>query len=225
MAGHQDRIHALVWHPDGRRLISADWDSTARVWDVSTGELAFLLNYHAAQLTALAITPDGRLLATADSEQLIYIYDFKSESLRGSLQGHRSPVSCLAFSHDSRGLASGGDDRMIRLWDPERTEESPALYRSSLQELAGFSDGSMALAADGKQLAYASGTLLQSWDTATGKEKLKAEQDSLVHSLAYSPDGKSIAGGTGDAAILLWDSATGKVESILKDEDQFAPVT
>ena len=166
-----------------------------------------------------------KFLATADSEQLIYIYDFKTESLRGSLQGHRSPVSCLAFSQDSRSLASGGDDRMIRVWDPERTEQAPARYRSSLQELAGFSDGSMALDAAGKQLALASGTLLQSWETATGKEKLKAEQDSLIHCLAYGPDGNSIAGGTGDAAILLWNAATGKVKSILKDEDQVAPVT
>src|SRR5438876_402712 len=51
LVGHQDRIQALLWHPDGRRLISAGWDATARVWDTSTADLAFLLNYHAAQLT------------------------------------------------------------------------------------------------------------------------------------------------------------------------------
>jgi WD40 repeat protein len=224
LVGHQDRIQALLWHPDGRRLISAGWDATARIWDTSAADLAFLLNYHAAQLTALAITADGRLLATADSEQAIYIYDFQADKLRGSLQGHRGPISCLAFSHDSRSLASGGDDRMIHIWDPERTEEGAALY-SSLPEQAGFSDGGIALSADGKQVACAAGTLLQTWNTETGKELLKAKQDALVHSLAFSPNGKALAGGTGETAILVWDAATGQIASILKDEDQIAPVT
>ena len=62
---------------------------------------------------------------------------------------------------------------------------------------------------------------------ASGRHQrlLAATTDPTSWAPAWAPDGKSIAGGTGDAAILIWDSATGKVESILKDEDQFAPVT
>ena len=38
LTGQTDRVPAMVWHPDGRRLISAGWDTTARVWDTQTCE-------------------------------------------------------------------------------------------------------------------------------------------------------------------------------------------
>ena len=32
-----------------------------------------------------------------------------------------------------------------------------------------------------------------------------------MHSVAYSPDGKHIASGSGDKTVKIWDSATGKI--------------
>ena len=49
------------------------------------------------------------------------------------------------------------------------------------------------------------------WDVATGKEQatLKGHTDSCM-SVAFSPDGKTLASGSGDKTIKLWDVATGK---------------
>jgi WD40 repeat protein len=66
--------------------------------------------------------------------------------------------------------------------------------------------------------------MLQVWDADTGVGLVQAEQEGIVHCLAYSPDRTLLAGGLDDAAILLWDTA-GNIRFTLRDEDQIAPVT
>src|SRR4051812_6152000 len=75
LEGHKDRICGLAWHPDNRRLFSAAWDTTVRVWDVLAKEPIILLNYHATQVLALALSGDGKLLASADSDNAVHIRD------------------------------------------------------------------------------------------------------------------------------------------------------
>jgi WD40 repeat protein len=55
------------------------------------------------------------------------------------------------------------------------------------------------------------------WDLATGKSKhtLKGH-DLTVSSIAFSPDGKSIATGSGNSSVVLWNAASGKLERVLR---------
>src|SRR5207244_4265630 len=102
----------------GRRLFSAGWDTTARVWDTESCEPIILLNSHATQVLSLALSPDGKLLATSDSADAIHVWDTVHYRPLHVLRGHDGEVRCLAFNADGTRLASGGEDRVILLWDP-----------------------------------------------------------------------------------------------------------
>jgi RNA polymerase sigma factor (sigma-70 family) len=71
--------------------------------------------------------------------------------------------------------------------------------------------GAFALSPDGKRLASAGDGAVVVWDVADGRELCRfAGHGCTVNSVAFNPDGKSVASGGEDNVIRLWDAATGK---------------
>ena len=55
------------------------------------------------------------------------------------------------------------------------------------------------------------------WDTATGKRTATLTEGSPVYSVAFSPDGQTLAAGDDSGDIGLWDTATGKRTATLAE--------
>src|SRR5262249_22523507 len=116
LQGHKDRIPALAWTADAKRLISCGWDTTARVWDVEAGEPIILLNAHQGQVLTMALDPTGKLLACVDSSNAILLWDLAAYRPVEVLLAQRGEVKALAFSPDGEHLVSGGSERVIHWW-------------------------------------------------------------------------------------------------------------
>src|SRR5262249_38048094 len=70
-----------------------------------------------------------------------------------------------------------------------------------------------ALSPDGRTLATGCSDCITLWEVATGKviRQLKPSVRVICfHSLAFAPDGKTLAAGSWDHVIRLWDVATGQ---------------
>jgi WD40 repeat protein len=178
---------------------------------------------------ALAVSPDGRLLASADSADTVRLWDLTTNQVRHVLEAHKDQVLALAFSPDGRRLASGGSDRVLHLWDTERGElVGGEKQPPRIPDLGGFRRSWTNLAVDPGGMRVAStggGSLLQVWEVSTGRPVLQVNGDCVVHSLAYSPDGRWLLGGGADARVRVWDAATGALETLLEDDEMVAPVT
>lgn len=213
LEGHTDRIHALAWHPKADVLVSAGWDTTARVWDTSKCEPIILLNAHADQVVALAFSADGEFLASADSADALYLWRPLAGKISGAFKEHGDEIRCLAFSPDGRRLASGGADRKIHVHDLTQARTAAGPGRSS-------SAGSgLVLSPDGIKLVSAcmgSGTHV--WATTNGIPAPVLEDASGEMYVAYSPDGRWIAGGGSDNRIRLWNAATGGLHRSFQEQ-------
>jgi WD40 repeat protein len=126
-----------------------------------------------------------------------------------ALQGHRGPIYSVAFSPDGRRLASASGDKTVKIWNAETGQEE------HLPQGSPSGIFSVAFSRDGKWLASDRGV----WDTATGAQRavgLKGHAGGGA-CYAFSPDGKRLAGASGDGVLTLWDAATGQEVLVLKE--------
>ncbi len=213
-----------MWHPDGRRLYSAGWDTTARVWDVEKCEPIILLNSHAGQVHALALSGDGARLACADSACTIHIWDANRNREVHVTAPQAREIRALAFSPDGRRLASGGLEHIIHLWDAEKASDED----ESADPLT--TRAAVALSPDGRRLtALAAGAALGVWQTEDAAPEPAPEGAAELQAFVASPDGRWIVGSAAgddegaEAVVTLWIAAAGRRVAAL--EGQAGPAT
>jgi WD40 repeat protein len=68
-------VLAIAFTPDGRSLISAEFDGTVVVWEVLTGLPRREFLGHQAYVHGLALSPDGRIAASASSDLTALVWD------------------------------------------------------------------------------------------------------------------------------------------------------
>jgi WD40 repeat protein len=202
----------VAYSPDGKTLAVGWRKKVVQFCDVATGKEVSTLELP-GDPQYLAYLPDGKALLSAtrrDKERECTLWDLESGKPLRTWKGWHGPV---VLSPDGKRLLTGGENGRLHVWDVGTGEELRS-FATHHHEHIGQHDAarrSAVFSADGKLLAAAAVTdRVHVWDLKTGEE-LHCSLPFLyrVRSLAFSPDGKTLAVGTEDRVRLV-DAATGK---------------
>jgi WD40 repeat protein len=216
LAGHEEGVNCVHFTPDGRRLLSAANDGTARVWDAASGQELACLVGHRERVSDLACSPDGRLLASASNDGTVRVWDWGAGL---ELHQHKVPsgsATPLAFSPDGRHLLAAAEG--VKCWDAHSGEAVATFL------VAGRKG---AFSADGRQLAIATwgetdGHVIRVFDLARGAEVAACRgHTDQVEALAFAPDGARLASASFDKTVRVWDAATGAATAVLRGHDHW----
>ena len=124
LKGHGSDVWSAAFRSDGRRIVTASSDRTARLWDADTGNtIGEPLKAHDNSVLRAAFTPDGRRIVTASQDRTARLWDAETGRPLGEpLKGHENSVSSAAFDPDGKRIVTASEDRTARLWDVESTQ-------------------------------------------------------------------------------------------------------
>jgi len=115
--GHLGVVVSADWLSGGDQAVTASWDRTAALWDVSTQTMIQSMSGHDMDLTGAACHPSNRLIVTSSKDTTFRLWDFRETIHSVSVfQGHTDSVTCAAFSRTEH-IVSGSDDRSVKVWD------------------------------------------------------------------------------------------------------------
>ena len=209
LAWHTKVVGSVVFSPDGEMLAAGGDDHQIKLWNVSTGAELLTLKGHSSSINSIAFSPDGKILASGSYKE-VKIWNVSTGRELRTLSGHANNVNFLVFSPNGKTLATDSSFELY-LWDVATGAQLHKLKGNNNMICAFSPDSRRIFSGTERIVAGAFHSGITEWDVSTGTELHTFKGHAFaVLSIAFSPDGQTLASASIDNTIKLWDIKTGQ---------------
>ncbi len=214
--GHTATITDAVFSPDGKYLLTASNDFTAKLWNREGKEVQSFQG-HPTDVNTVAFSNDGKYVLTGSDDKTAKLWDLAGKQLQ-TFRGHSKEVVSVAFSPDGKYVLTGSNDNTAKLWNLEG-QEILTLKGHTIGEWEATGVSSVAFSPDGKSmLTGGKDQTAKLWNLSGQEIQTFKGHTFWVASAVFSPDGKRImTTGSLDGTVRIWNLAGQTIQTIKVD--------
>ena len=217
LTGHTGGFTSLAFSPKGEILASGSTDGTVGIWNVGTGKrietspapAPVSPSASATFVNSVAFSPDGKVLVSGGTDELVRRWNPATGKPLGEpfKSGDLGSVVQVGFRPDGKWLVATSNTFRLQLFD---TADDSTLIPNAENS---FGIQAFAFSPNGKYFAgaFESAGIVRVWNpNEWGNELVQLTgHNGGINSLAFSPDSKLLAVGTGNNTVRLWNTDTG----------------
>lgn len=210
--GHTDAVTMVAWALHGNRLASASGakDSTARIWDATSGHHLLVYPGHTLGVSSVDWSHDGTLVVSSANDGTVQIWDpatgtpQKIGTYRQHFGGGTGALSAARWSPNDQLIASVGADA-ARIWNAATGNDviTPVPASSAFSDVSWSPDGTTIAVGSFDDRVYiiavASGNVIQTW----------SGEQHPIQAVAWSPTASVVASGDNRPGVYLFDPRSG----------------
>jgi F-box and WD-40 domain protein CDC4 len=157
LTGHHHSVRAIAAHGD--TLVSGSYDTSVRVWKISTGEVLQRLSGHQQKVYSVVLDHARNRCISGSMDNMVKVWSLETGACIFTLEGHTSLVGLLDLSHGR--LVSAAADSTLRIWDPENGQ--------CKSRLCAHTGAITCFQHDGQKVISGSDRTLKMWNVKTGE--------------------------------------------------------
>lgn len=214
LTGHRDGVTEFDWSADGKRLASASWDSTVRVWDVAQSQLELTLRDPVYKsVLSVAWSPDGNYLAAGTQDSYVNIWDAAGTTV-WRFQDNKLQIHSIAWNPPGTRFATAGtshdQEHRLRIWDLTGRRQIVTLDTDPQGMLA------VAWSPDGTRLAAGGHSgALYFWSTKDWQlDPARREHKDRIVSIKWMPDSEKVAVAHLGWQAEIWDATDASAKPV-----------
>ncbi|KAL4965219.1 WD40 repeat-like protein [Aspergillus stella-maris] len=212
LRGTLEGHNGWVISSDGAYALSASWDKSLRLWELSSGQTTRTFVGHTNDVLSVSFSADNRQIVSGSRDRTIKLWNTLGDcKYTITDKGHTEWVSCVRFSPNPQNpvIVSAGWDKLVKVWELAscRLQTDHIGHSGYINTVTISPDGSLC-ASGGKDGV----TML--WDLNESKHLYSLHAGDEIHALVFSPNRYWLCAATASSITIFDLEKKSKVDEL-----------